>query len=282
MIPVYNGTRENQRLELGDCQGEMKRASKGQKGNLTFNFKDKVVVVTGGAYGIGKCIMEEFTRAGAQVAVVDIAPGPVYCDLYFRGDIANEKVLEEFTQLVIEKYGRVDYLINNAAVSLWGILSDCNYSEFMYVLRVGVAAPYMLTKLFLPCFSKGAAIVNISSTRAIMSQPDTESYSSAKGAISSLTHSLAISLAGKVRVNSISPGWIDKTGSEWGFEDREQHPVKRLGRPLDVARMAMFLCSEDSGFITGQDVVVDGGMSKMMIYNEDFGWKYEPDPHDVK
>lgn len=246
------------------------------------NFKGKVVVITGGAYGIGKSMMEQFTRAGALVAVIDIAPGPVYCDFYYRGDIADESVLQDFTSQVIARYGRVDYLINNAAVSLWGILSDCQYDEFMYVLRVGTVAPYILTKLFLPHFTEGAAVVNISSTRSFMSQPDTESYAAAKGGITALTHALAISLGGRVRVNCISPGWIDKTGTEWSAEDREQHPVKRLGRPLDVARLAMFLCSEESSFITGQDIVVDGGMSKLMIYNEDFGWKYEPEPNEPR
>lgn len=88
-------------------------------------------------------------------------------------------------------------------------------------------------------------------------------------------------MSGRVRVNSISPGWIDKTGCEWSREDREQHPVKRLGRPIDVARLAMFLCSEESSFITGQDIVVDGGMSRLMIYHEDFGWKYEPEPTET-
>ena len=248
---------------------------------IVLKFNGKVVVITGGAYGIGKSMMEQFMRAGATVAVIDVAPGPIYCDLYYRGDLADERVLEDFTSQVIDKFGKIDFLINNAAVSLWGILSDLKYDEFMYVLRVGVVAPYMLTKLFLPYFDEGAAIVNISSTRSFMSQPDTESYSAAKGGLYALTHSLAISLAGRVRVNCISPGWIDKTGSEWSREDREQHPVKRLGRPMDVARLAMFLCSEESSFITGQDIVVDGGMSRLMIYHEDFGWKYEPEPSEA-
>ncbi|NLN85996.1 MAG: SDR family oxidoreductase, partial [Syntrophomonadaceae bacterium] len=118
-------------------------------------------------------MMEQFMRAGARVAVIDIAPGPIYCDYYYRGDLADEQVLEDFTSQVIERFGKIDFLINNAAVSLWGILSDLKYDEFMYVLRVGVVAPYMLTKLFLPHFDEGAAIVNISSTRSFMSQPDT-------------------------------------------------------------------------------------------------------------
>jgi len=238
------------------------------------DYEGKVAVITGGARGIGRCMTEEFSKAGARVAVIDLDPDPAECDLYFCGDIAREEVLEKFSAQVIEKFGNVDYLINNACLSRRGILSGCTYTDFSYVLQVGVSAPYNLTCLFLPYFSQGAAIVNISSTRAFMSQPDTESYTAAKGGISALTHALAVSLAGRVRVNSISPGWIDNGDCVWSDVDREQHPVKRIGNPLDIARMAMFLCSEDSGFITGQNFTVDGGMSKLMIYHQDFGWTY--------
>lgn len=245
------------------------------------NFAGKVAVITGGAKGIGKCMTQEFTRAGARVAVIDLEPDPVDCDLYFRGDIAREQVLQEFVSQVIGRYGGIDYLINNAGLSRQGILSDCSYADFNYVLQVGVTAPYMLTRLFRSYFRKGGAVVNISSTRAFMSQPDTESYTAAKGGITALTHALAVSLAGDVRVNCISPGWIDTTGSTWSAEDQEQHPVKRIGHPLDIARMAMFLCSEDSGFMTGQNVTVDGGMSRQMIYHNDHGWRYKKEGHEI-
>ena len=124
------------------------------------------------------------------------------------GDLADKQVLEQFAKDVIEKNGHVDYLINNALPLMKGI-NECNYEEFQYALSVGVTAPFYLTKLFAPHFAKGAAIVNISSSRDRMSQPQTESYTAAKGGIAALTHALAVSLAGKVRVNSISPGWID-------------------------------------------------------------------------
>lgn len=241
------------------------------------DFKGKVAIITGGANGIGKTMVEEFLKAGARVAVIDIDPNPVDCDLYFHGDIAEERSLEEFTGQVISRFAKIDYLINNACQSRRGILSDCSYDDFLYVLRIGVVAPYMLTKLFLPYFNQGAAVVNISSTRSYMSQPDTESYSSAKGGISALTHALAVSLSGRVRVNSISPGWIDTKGSRLSVADEEQHPVKRVGHPLDIARMTMFLCSDNSGFVTGQDMTVDGGMSRLMIYHDDHGWKHHTD-----
>ena len=129
--------------------------------------------------------------------------------LFFFGDLAKEKILKDFTKKVIEHFGRIDYLINNAMISKKGILSDCGYDDFNEVLHIGITAPYMLTKLFLPFFNTDGAVVNISSTRAFQSQRDTESYTAAKGGITALTHALAVSLAGKIRVNSISPGWID-------------------------------------------------------------------------
>ncbi len=241
------------------------------------DFERKIVVVTGGAHGIGQSITREFIKAGARVAVIDLNPQPVACDLYFCGDIAEEPVLEKFAGQVIRKYGKIDYLINNACLSRGGILSGCSYDDFSYVLQVGVTAPYMLARLFRDHFNDQAAIVNISSTRAGMSQPDTESYTAAKGGISALTHALAVSLAGRVRVNSISPGWIDTTDSELSDEDRKQHPVKRVGRPRDIAKLALFLCGADSGFITGENINVDGGMSRLMIYHDDHGWSYSGD-----
>lgn len=244
---------------------------------VAVTFNDKVVVITGGANGIGKYMTEEFTKAGARVAVIDFDTNPVDCGLYFCGDIAEQSNLVAFAEEVIKKYGNIDYLINNACLSRKGIISNCSYEDFSYVLKVGVTAPYMLTKLFLPHFNDCGAVVNISSSRAFMSQPDTESYTAAKGGITALTHALAVSLAGRLRVNSISPGWIDTTETKWSVEDREQHPVKKVGTPRDIAKMAMFLCSEDSGFITGENIIIDGGMNRLMIYHNDFGWKYEAD-----
>ena len=236
------------------------------------NFSDKTVVVTGGAKGIGSCIVEEFTKAGAKVSVIDKQVEPTPCDLYFCGDIAHEDTLERFAGEVVKKFGSVDFLINNACLTKGGIVSGCSYDDFLYVQKVGVLAPYLLAKLFMPHFNVNAVIVNISSTRAYMSQPDTESYTAAKGGITALTHAMAISLAGKVRVNSISPGWINSAKSEITEEDKAQHPVKRVGKSVDIAKIAMFLCSRDSAFITGENITVDGGMTKLMIYHADNGW----------
>ncbi|HOQ00841.1 MAG TPA: SDR family oxidoreductase [Acetivibrio clariflavus] len=231
-------------------------------------FNNKVAVVTGGASGIGKVICEEFKKEGAHVCIIDKQPNE-----YFTGDIADEETLRAFTAKVINQYGNIDYLINNACISMGGI-EDCSYEDFNYVLRVGISAPFMLTKLFMDHFNKGGAIVNISSTRDRMSQPNTESYTAAKGGIFALTHALAVSLSGKVRVNSISPGWIDTTNSEFEPSDKLQHPAGRIGTPLDIANMVLFLCSDKAGFITGENITVDGGMTRQMIYHNDFGWTY--------
>ncbi len=229
-------------------------------------FKQKVAVVTGGAKGIGKTIAEEFRKAGAQVCIIDLLPND-----YFVGDLAEQSVLEAFAQKVLHDYGRVDYLINNALPVMKGI-DQCTYEEFNYALRVGVTAPFYLTKLFAPHFAPGASIVNISSSRDRMSQPQTESYTAAKGGISALTHALAVSLSGKVRVNSISPGWIDTNFTEYNGPDAFQHPSGRVGNPLDIANMVLFLCSDKAGFITGENICIDGGMTRQMIYHNDFGW----------
>jgi NAD(P)-dependent dehydrogenase (short-subunit alcohol dehydrogenase family) len=233
------------------------------------DFKNKTVVVTGGASGIGKTICAEFAKYGAKVCIIDLKEND-----YFIGDLADEKTLHSFVEKVLHDYQGIDYLINNAMLTKGGIM-DCSYADFDYTLKVGVAAPFMLAKLFLNHFNKGASIVNISSTRARMSQPNTESYTAAKGGIASLTHALAISLAGKVRVNSVSPGWIDTSFKTYEGPDADQHPVKRVGDPLDIANMVLYLCSDKASFITGQDFCIDGGMTKQMIYNDDFGWTYE-------
>ena len=229
-------------------------------------FKDKVVIVTGGAQGIGRCIAEEFQKAGAMVCVIDKQQGD-----NFVGDIANKETLERFAKEVIEKHGHVDFLINNALPLMKGI-SECSYEEFQYAMSVGVTAPFYLAKLFMPHFAEGASIVNISSSRDRMSQPQTESYTAAKGGIAALTHALAVSLAGKVRVNSISPGWIDTDYTMYEGSDAVQQPAGRVGNPLDIANMVLYLCSDKAGFITGENICIDGGMTRQMIYHGDNGW----------
>ena len=163
-------------------------------------YKDKVVIVTGGAQGIGKCIAEEFRKQGALVEVIDKQEG----QNHFVGDLSNRYAIEEFTKLVIEKYGKVDFIVNNALPLMKGI-DECSYEEFENALKVGVTAPFYMVKLLKDHLAEGSSIVNISSSRDRMSQPQTESYTAAKGGIAALTHALAVSLAGKARVNSISP-----------------------------------------------------------------------------
>ena len=234
-------------------------------------FKDKVVAVTGGAGGIGKAIAERFRALGARVCIVDLQPND-----YFSGDIADKEVLEAFAKKVIGDFGRVDFLVNNAPPLTSGI-DKGSYADFELALRVGVTAPFYLASLFNKYFAEGAAIVNISSSRDRMSQPNTESYTAAKGGVSALTHALAVSFAGRVRVNSVSPGWIDTANTVKSESDLRQHPAGRVGRVEDIAELVVFLCSDNAGFITGENICVDGGMTKHMIYHNDFGWIFNPD-----
>ena len=252
----------------------------------------KHIVITGGANGIGRCIAEAFLREGADVTVIDIdidksagdALQEAYANLrFFHGDIAEKETLERFVDSLSQP---VDFLINNACIGRRGLLSHCSYEDFEYVQRVGVTAPYYLTSLLLQreLLAQNASIVNISSTRANQSQSDTEAYSAAKGGISALTHAMAVSLAGKARVNAINPGWIDTqvawasnspqgerpaAGSTFTGADAAQHPVGRVGIPSDIAEMVLFLCSEKAGFITGESIIIDGGMSRLMVYHGD-------------
>ncbi len=229
-------------------------------------FKDKIVIVTGGAQGIGKCVADEFRKEGATVCVIDKQEGDHYV-----GDISKKEVLEAFAQEVLQKYGHVDIIVNNALPIMRGI-DECTYEEFAYALSVGVTAPFYLVKLLAGHLGEGASIVNLSSSRDRMSMPQTESYTAAKGGIAALTHALAVSLAGKARVNSISPGWIDTAYTVYEGPDATQQLVGRVGNPMDIANMVLYLCSDKASFITGENICIDGGMTKLMIYHGEHGW----------
>ena len=235
----------------------------------TDTFKDKVIIVTGGANGIGRCITEAFRSQGAIVYVIDKQGGE-----HFVGDISKKEVLEAFATEVLSKHNKVDVIVNNALPLMKGI-DECSYEEFQYAMSVGVTAPFYLVKLFMPHLAVGASIINISSSRDRMSQPHTESYTAAKGGIAALTHALAVSLAGRARVNSISPGWIDTAYTVYEGPDAMQQPAGRVGNPMDIAHMVLFLSSDKAGFITGENICIDGGMTKQMIYHGDCGWKLE-------
>ena len=236
---------------------------------------NRVAVVTGGAHGIGKAAAEKFGERGDEVYIIDTNSGD-----WFVGDVSDRETLERFAGHVIEKAGHVDYLVNNAPPLMKG-MDDCSYEEFMRALAVGVTAPFYLTKLLAPYFSEGASVVNISSSRDRMSQPQTESYTAAKGGISALTHAMAVSLAGKARVNSISPGWIDIAGTNMTGADALQQPAGRVGKPDDIADMVMYLCSDKAGFITGENICIDGGMTRLMIYHGEHGWSFDPKNDDL-
>ena len=233
-------------------------------------FEGKVAVVTGGAHGIGKAVAEGFRAEGAAVYIIDVTPGD-----WFAGDVGDRATLERFAEYVLQQTGHVDYLVNNAPPLMKGI-GECSWEDFNRALAVGVTAPFYLTKLMAPHFAPGACVINISSSRDRMSQPQTESYTAAKGGIAALTHAMAISLSGQARVNSISPGWIDTREAVFTGADALQQPVGRVGRPEDIAEMVLFLCSEKAGFITGENICIDGGMTKLMIYHGDDGWEYRP------
>ena len=234
-----------------------------------YTFKDKVVIVTGGANGIGRCIAGEFRSQGAIVYVIDKQEGE-----HFVGDIARKEVLEAFAAEVLSKHDKEDVIVNNALPLMKGI-DECSYEELQYALSVGVTAPLYLVKLLRNHLADGASIINVSSSRDRMSQAQTESYTAAKGGIAALTHALAVSLSGRARVNSISPGWIDTAYTVYEGPDATQQPAGRVGNPMDIANMVLFLCSDKAGFITGENICIDGGMTKQMIYHGDHGWKLE-------
>lgn len=244
--------------------------------------KNKVCVITGASNGIGREIALYFAKNNCDIAFIDkdkenglkvveeIKKLKREC-LFIDDNIDNEKSVNNFTNEIIKKFCNIDYLINNACYSNKGLLSNCSYDDFLEIFKVSVASAYQITKNLINNFNKDAYIINIASTRAFMSQKDSESYSASKGAIMALTHSMAISLSHKVRVNSISPGWINTSNeSNFSKEDILQHPSAKIGEVSDIATTAWFICNNN--FINAQNITVDGGMTKLMIYHNDENW----------
>jgi len=229
----------------------------------------KTILITGGAQGIGLGCVEHFLKSGWNVTAVDIQPMESGERLEaVSGDTSLEATAQRAVEKTIERFGRLDALINNAGVSALGKFSvaDLPLEEWNRVIGVNLTGCFLMAKYTAPFLRKAkGAIVNIASTRAMMSEADSEAYAASKGGVVALTHALAVSLGPDVRVNCISPGWIEtRKEAEHSAADRAQHPAGRVGVPQDIAELAAYLIS--AGFVTGQNVVVDGGMTKKMIY----------------
>lgn len=250
----------------------------------------KTVIVTGGAQGIGKSITKRFLDDGCAVVIAEYdqeagsdtlsefrSLGEVY---FFYADVADENAARLVVESTIKQTDRIDCLINNAGIAedMGSSLEELLLETWNRVISVNLTAMFLLAKYAAPYLRKTkGAIINIASTRALMSEKDTFAYSASKGGVVALTHSLAMSLGPDIRVNCISPGWID--ASEWKKKsvkrkpdlsetDHLQHPVGRVGKPEDIASLVAYLCSDEAGFITGANFVVDGGMTRKMIYEE--------------
>lgn len=252
---------------------------------MNTSFHDKTVFVTGGANGIGKGIVKAFCEVGADVFFCDIndeegnnlcAELKEYKCTFIKADVSNEYALTSAVYKVLEQKGDIDILINNAGIGGFGSILDIKVEDFDKVLRTNLYSAFITSKLLAMHRSKREGhnrygrIINLSSTRYLMSEPDSEAYAASKGGIVSLTHALAISLSKyHITVNCISPGWIDngKFG-EIREIDHAQHPSGRVGEVGDIARTCLFLCEEANNFINGQNITVDGGMTKKMIYIE--------------
>jgi NAD(P)-dependent dehydrogenase (short-subunit alcohol dehydrogenase family) len=238
-----------------------------------------VAVVTGGARGIGRAITLYLQQKGFQVVVADVLEETIsqLSDATFvKADVSKEADVQHLIQTTVEKFERLDALVNNVGIGINKPVTELSLDEWNHVLAVTLTSVFLCVKYAAPYLkaSKGA-VVNIASSRALMSEANTEAYSASKGGVVALTHALAISLGPDVRVNCVSPGWIEtrdwqhvKQEVKHSESDKKQHPVGRVGQPKDIAGMVYYLLSEESSFITGQNFVIDGGMTKKMIYAE--------------
>jgi NAD(P)-dependent dehydrogenase (short-subunit alcohol dehydrogenase family) len=237
----------------------------------------RLALVTGGAQGIGKAIAIAFLKEGYIVVIVDQDKragkqsqhelqnfGEI---LFLHGDVGKENEVKKIIQFIVKKYARIDMLVNNAGIMKRKALEKLTLKEWQKVLDTNLTSTFLFSRYCAKFLRKAkGAIVNITSTRALMSEANTEAYSATKGGIVGITHAMAISLGPDIRVNCISPGWIETQKTKLSKEDHEQHPAGRVGMPEDIAYMVAYLCSDKAGFITGANFVVDGGMTRKMIY----------------
>ena len=245
--------------------------------------KQGKILITGVAQGLGLGMSRYFLQHDYQVVGVDIdkdaltrmdeagLPGLQLVHL----DVSEETSVQALSRLIERQFGQINGIINNAAISQphHEPLSQLPLSHWQRVLAVNLTGPMLISKHMAPLLTPGGSIINIASTRAHQSEPDSEAYAAAKGGLIALTHAMAISLGPEVRVNVISPGWIDVSRLQPNpmepapsLHDHSQHPAGRVGDAEDVAALARFLLSDEAGFITGQEYIIDGGMSKRMIY----------------
>ena len=232
---------------------------------MTREYSKKSVLVTGGAQGIGKAIAARLADLGWRVAVVDIRGASPF--FFVRCDVSREADVRAAVRKVLRRFGRLDALVNNAGLTgpVTGPVEQLALAEWNRRIGTNLTGPFLMAKHCVPPLRAArGAIVNIASTRALQSEPLTEAYAASKGGLVALTHALAMSLGPRVRVNCISPGWI--AHEKVRKKDHAQHPVGRVGRDEDVAALVAYLVSDAAGFITGQNFVVDGGMTKKMIY----------------
>lgn len=242
----------------------------------------KVAIVTGGAHGIGLAIAQFLVENHYRVSVWDTNEqwldglpkqlgGRAKTHLALPCDVSNEADVQRAIEETMSAFGRIDLLVNNAGVMDEKPLADVSLADWNRIMGINLTGAFLGAKYTADELTKRkGSIINIASTRAFQSEPNTFAYSATKGALVALTHSLAISLGPTVRVNCICPGWIDVSGKPESLrqKDHEQHPAGRVGRPADIARMVLFLADDANDFITGQSFVVDGGMTKKMIYVE--------------